>query len=174
MFLERDEMKFAILYTLCKNVEPMTMPVLCDVLTFEKKQVMNYFDLSIMLNELIGDGFAETLFYRDERAFCLTEKGKETNSFFFERVPKSIRNWIDKTVSERKFEEQINPNSVTAEVLPIATHQYMATPNMLDANLPMLELKIHAGGRAQSEKAAKLLKKNADRIYEFLIDIIGE
>ena len=63
---------------------------------------------------------------------------------------------------------------MTAEVLPIATHQYMATLNMLDANLPMLELKIHAGGRAQSEKAAKLLKKNADRIYEFLIDIIGE
>lgn len=171
MFLEYDEMKFAILYTIGKNVEPITMPELCDILTWEK-QVMNYFDLALMLNELIDDGFVESKFYRDERSFSLSERGLETNSFFFERVPGSIRKRIDAVISERKFEEQINPNAVSTEVIPIAPHQYMACLNMLDANLPMLELKVHAGGRADSERAAKALLRQADEIYKEIINKI--
>ncbi len=173
MFLEHDEMKFAILYTLEKNVEPISMPALCDILTWEK-QVMNYFDLALMLNELIDDGFVESKFYRDERAFSLSEKGRETNQFFFERVPKSIRDRIDNAVSTIKFEEQVNPNAVITEIIPVAPHQYMASLNMLDANLPLLELKVYIGSRADAEHAAKALEKNADDIYKLIIDKIKE
>ncbi len=173
MFLEHDEMKFAILYTLEKNVEPISMPALCDILTWEK-QVMNYFDLALMLNELIEDGFVESKFYRDERAFTPSERGKETNMFFFERVPKSIRDRIDSAISEIKFEEQVNPNAVETEIIPVAPHQYMASLNMLDANLPMLELKIYAGSRADAENASKILSKEADEIYKMIIAKITE
>ncbi len=171
MFLEHDEMKFAILYTLEKHAAPIAMPALCDILTWEK-QVMNYFDLALMLNELIEDGFVESRFYRDERCFTPSEKGSETNAFFFERVPPSIRGKIDNAISEIKFEEQINPNAVTTDVIPVAAHQYMASLNMLDANLPMLELKIHAGSRADAEKAAKRLSSQADEIYKEIIQRI--
>lgn len=171
MFLEHDEMKFAILYTIEKNAEPITMPELCDILTWEK-QVMNYFDLALMLNELIEDGFVESKFYRDERSFSLSERGAETNAFFFERIPGSIRNRIDSEISERKFDELINPNAVTTEVVPIAAHQYMACMNMLDANLPMLEVKIHAGSRADAERAAKKLADCSDEIYKSIIEKI--
>ena len=171
MFLEHDEMKFAILYTLKKYVEPISMTELCDILTWEK-QVMNYFDLALMLNELIEDGFVESKFYRNERAFLLSEKGEETNSFFFERIPPSIRKKIDTEISQRKYEEQYNPNSVTTEIIPVAPHQYMASVNMLDANIPMMELKIHSGSRADAENAAKILKKEAENIYKSIMDII--
>ncbi len=171
MFLEHNEMKFAILYTIEKNKEPITMTELCDILTWEK-QVMNYFDLALMLNELIEDGFVESKFYRDERSFCLSERGLETNLFFFERVPGSIRKRIDGIISKRKFEEQLNPNAVTTEVLPIASHQYMACINMLDAGLPMMEVKIHAGTRAEAERAAKKLASSAEDIYKQIIDKI--
>ena len=171
MFLEHDEMKFAILYTLKKYIEPISMTELCDILTWEK-QVMNYFDLALMLNELIEDGFVDSKFYRNERAFQLSEKGDETNAFFFERIPPSIRGKIDSEISERKYEEQYNPNSVSTEVIPIAPHQYMAALTMLDANLPMLELKIHIGSRADSERAAKILKKSAENIYKDIIERI--
>lgn len=172
MFLEHDEMKFAILYTIEKNAEPITMPELCDILTWEK-QVMNYFDLALMLNELIDDGFVETKFYRDERSFLLSEKGVETNQFFFERVPPSIRGRIDAEIKERKFEEQYDPNSVTTEIIPVAPHQYMAGMSMLDANLPMLEVKIYAGSRADAENAAKQLKAQADEIYKNILEKIN-
>lgn len=161
-------MKFAILYTLKKYVEPISMTELCDILTWEK-QVMNYFDLALMLNELIEDEFVESRFYRNERAFRLSEKGEETNSFFFERIPPSIRSKIDSVISERKYEEQYNPNAVSSEIIPVAPHQYASALTMLDANLPMLELKIYTGSRADSERAAKALKKEADGIYKDIL-----
>ncbi len=167
MFLEHDEMKIAILYTLEKNVAPLSMPALCDILTWDK-QVMNYFDLALMLNELIEDGFVDSKFYRDERCFTPSEKGRETNAFFFERVPPSIRGKIDSAISEIKFEEQINPNAVTTEVIPVAAHQYQAGLNMLDASVPMLELRIHAGSRADAERAAKRLLPDAMRYTNML------
>ncbi len=173
MFLEHDEMKFAILYTLSKYNEPVTMPTLCDILAWEK-QVMNYFDVALMLNELIEEEFVESKFYRDERAFALSDKGSETNTFFFERVPKSIRKRIDSAISEMKYEEQYNPNSITTEITPVAPHQYMAELLMLDANVPLMELKIHAGSRSDAEKAAKILKENADEIYKDIIKRIDK
>ena len=174
MFLEPDEMKFAILFTLKKYEAPISMPKLCDILTWDK-QVMQYFDVAIMLNELIDDGFVESKFYRDERAFELNEKGSDTNDFFSERIPPSVRRRIEKAVSELKFDEQYNPNSVSTEVLPVAPHQYMTALTMLDSNTPMLELKIHTGSRSDSEKAAKILKEEADDIYKSIINrIIGK
>ena len=169
MFLERDEMKFSILYTLEKYVEPISMPTLCDILTWEK-QVMNYFDVAIMLNELIEDGFIESKFYRDERSFTLSERGKETNEFFYERVPKSVRDRILKAISNAKYEEQYNPNAVITEIVPIAEKQYMASLKMLDANVPMLELQVNVGSRFEAEKAVKILKKEADNIYKDVIE----
>lgn len=169
MFLEHDEMKFAILYTLEKNAAPIAMPALCDILTWEK-QVMNYFDLALMLNELIEDGFVESKFYRDERCFTPSQKGSETNTFFFERIPLSIRGKIDAAISEIKFEEQINPNAVTTDVIPVAAHQYMSELKMLDANLPLLELRIYAGSKSDAERAAKKLSSDAESIYKDIIE----
>ena len=173
MFLERDEMKFAILYTLEKYVEPITMPALCDIFTWEK-QVMNYFDVAIMLNELIEDGFIESKYYRNEHSFSLSERGKETNSFFYERVPKSVRDRILKAISNAKYEEQYNPNAVITEVVPIAEKQYMASLKMLDMNVPMLELQVNVGSRFEAERAIKKLKKEADNIYKDVIEKINE
>lgn len=172
MFLERDEMKFAILYTLKRYVEPANMPNLCEILTWDK-EVMGYFDLAVMLNELIEDGYVESRYYRDDQSFCLTEKGADTNSFFFERVPKSIRRRIDEAVGAIKFAEQTDPNAIRTEILPVAPYQYMASLQMLDASTPLLELQVFAGSRAEAEKAAKALKTHAEEIYGDIIRRIG-
>ena len=80
-----------------------------------------------------------------------------------------MRRRIDSVISERKYDEQYNPNAVDTEVIPIAKHQYMAALSMLDSNLPMLEVKIHAGGRGDAERAAKILAAQADDIYKYIL-----
>lgn len=168
MFLERDEMKFAILYTLKRYVEPVNMSELIEILTWDKK-VMGYFDLAIMLNELIEDDYVESTHYKNEQAFCLSPKGADTNDFFFERVPKSIRRKIDETIGSIKFAEQTDPNAVKTEIVPIAPYQYMASLTMLDASTPLLELQIFAGSKAEAEQATKKLKKQAAEIYQDIV-----
>ena len=54
MFLERDEMKFAILYTLKRYTEPITMSALSEILAWDRN-VMGYFDLAVLLGELTED-----------------------------------------------------------------------------------------------------------------------
>lgn len=172
MFLERDEMKFAVLYTLKRYVEPASMGQLTEILTWEK-EVMGYFELAIILNELIEDGYVEQTHYRDEQAFCLSQKGSDTNDFFFERVPKSIRRRIDEAVGAVKFADQADPNAIKTEVLPVAPYQYMASLQMLDASTSILELKVFAGSRAAADKAVKQLKRQAADIYKDVIARIG-
>ena len=174
MFLSRDEMKFAILYTLKRYVEPVSMPRLSEVLSWDSQEVMGYFELSELMNELTEDGYTESTFYIGDICYSLSEKGKDTNDFFFERVPKSIRQRIVKAVQTIKFEEQADPNAIQTEILPTAPQQYMASLRMLDAGDPILELKLFAGSRAQAEKAAKILKKNAQEIYWDLIKRLDE
>ncbi len=172
MFLERDEMKFAILYTLKRYVEPATMPQLSEILTWDNK-VMGYFDLAIMINELIEDGYVEKTHYRSIEAFLLSEKGKDTNDFFFERVPGSIRRHIEETVASMKYQEQVDPHAIKSEILPVAPQQYMASLQMLDGGTPLLELQIFSGSRAEAEQTAKALKKQAAEIYRDIIHRIG-
>ena len=47
----------------------------------------------------------------------------------------------------------------------------MASLQMLDAGTPLLELRIFAGSRAEAERAAAVLKKQANVIYD---DIVGK
>lgn len=171
MFLERDEMKFAILYTLKRYTEPVSMPVLSEILT-NGKVVMGYFDLAESLEELEEDGYIDTKYYKNDRCYYLSGKGIDTNMYFFERVPKSIRRRIDDTVGKLKFNEQVDPNAVKAEILPVAPRQYMASLQMLDGGSPILELKILAGSRAEAERAAKILESEAAEIYKNLIEKI--
>lgn len=168
MFLDRDEMKFAILYTLKRYVEPVTMDRLSEVLTWDR-EVMGYFELAELMNELSEDGYVESTFYIGDLSYSLSEKGKDTNDFFFERVPKSIRAKIEKAVHTIKFATQADPNAVMTEILPTAPQQYMASLKMLDAGSPLLELQIFAGSKAQAEKAAKALKAQAHEIYQDLV-----
>lgn len=168
MFLERDEMKFAILYTLKRYVEPINMPTLSEVLTVGK-EVMGYFDLANLLGELIEDNYVAMKYYRNDQCFYLSDKGADTNNFFFERVPKSIRTHIENAVGAIKFADQADPNAVMTEILPIAPYQYMASLKMLDAGTPLMELQVFAGSKADAEKAVKALRKNSAEIYNDII-----
>ena len=171
MYLEKDEMKFAIIYTLRKNIAPMGMEVLCEVLTWEK-EVMGYFELASMLSELIEDGYVERTHYRNRESFMLTSKGNDTYSFFAERVPRSIRRRIDSAIGEQKFDEQVNPNAVIAEVMPFGRGEHIVRLEILEDNKLIFELEINMPTLAEADKAAAALKANSDDVYSAVVKII--
>ncbi len=169
MFLDREELKFAILYTMKRYVEPMDVTRLQDLLNREL-ELLDYFKLSELLDELMEVRYIREVFYKNEQCYELTKVGLATNEFFFERIPGSVRKKIEKQVSTVKFGEQADPNAIHTEILPTAPQQYMASLQMLDAGDPILELKLFAGSRAQAEKMAKKLKTQAYEIYQGLVD----
>ncbi len=172
MFLEREEKKFAILYALTQFAEPMSMPMLIDMLTGDEIGAMDYFSLAELIHELHEDGYVDTKYYRNDLCFFFTEKGKDTNDYFFRRVPGSIRKAVDKRIREIRFEEGVNPNAVLTEIRPVAEGQYEARMTMLESNRPMLEVRLFAGSRAAAMTAAKKMKNQSDQIYRDLVEKI--
>jgi len=170
MYLDKEEIKFATLYTIKQYKAPLSMSRIYEILTWDKK-VMDYFDLSEALMELIEDGYVLKKYYRNEEAFSLTEKGADTHEFFKDRIPYSIRLKIDEAIGKLRFDEVADPNAVSAEVLPLNNSQYAVRFSILDDKNVMLEMSLNMGTKLQAEDTAKYLRDNAKAVYEGIIGL---
>lgn len=170
MYLDKEEMKLATLYTIRQYKVPLNMSRIYEILTWDR-EVMEYFDLSEALMELLEDGYILKKFYRDEEAYSLTEKGIDAHKYFNDRIPYSIRVRIDEAIGKLHFDEVADPNAVRAEVFPLNDSQYAVKLCILDNKNVMLEMSLNMGTRFQAEETAKYLKENAKDIYTEIVKI---
>ncbi len=170
MFLEKEEIKFAVVYTIWQYKAPISMSRIYEILTWDK-EVMEYFELSEALMELLEDEYILKKYYRNEEAFCLSENGEDAYLYFKSRIPTSIKNRIDSAIGEIKYAELADPNAIRAEVVLAAKEQYTARCCILDGKVPMLELSLNMGTKPQAEDAAEYFKENADEIYKKILEL---
>ncbi len=173
MYLEKEEMKFAVVYAIKQYKAPISMSLTYEIFTWDK-EIMEYFDLSEVLAELLEDGYIYEKYYRNEQAFCLTESGEAAYLYFKGRIPYSIRERIDEAIGRAKYDEIVDPNAVKAEVVLAAEEQYMARCSILEDRVPMMELSINMGKKIHAERVAEYFKKNSKRIYEEILKLCVE
>ena len=173
MYLEKEEMKFAVLYAVKQFKAPLSMSLTYEIFTWDK-EIMEYFDLSQALAELIEGGYIVQKFYRNEEAYCLTESGESAYVFFKERIPKSIRTRIDDAIGRVKYDELVDPNAVRTDVVFAAEEQYMAKLSISEGKAPMLDLSINVGKRHMAERVAAYMKENSQKIYEEILRLCTE
>lgn len=170
MYLEKEEMKFAVLYTIKQYKAPLNMSRIYEILTWDK-QVMEYFELSESLMELLEDKYIYEKFYRNEEAYCLSETGEKACIYFKNRIPSSIRTRIDDAIGKFRYDELSDPNAIKAEVILAAEEQYAARCTVCDEKVPMLELTLNMGTKPQAEEVAVYFKDNARSIYEEILKL---
>ena len=173
MYLEKEEMKFTAVYAIKQYKAPMQESRLYEIFTWDK-DIMEYFDLSGVLSELLEDGYIFKKFYRNEECLCLTEKGEEAYLFFTNRIPYSIRERIDSAIGTIKYDELADPNAVRAEVVFVAEEQYMAKCSIIENKVPVMELSLNMGKRSHAQRVAEYFKKNADEIYKKILELCTE
>lgn len=173
MYLEKEEMKFAALYAIRQYKAPMQESRLYEIFTWDK-EIMEYFDLSGVLAELLEDEYIVRKFYRNEEALALTEKGESTHLFFQNRVPYSIRERIDSAIGRIKYDELADPNAIRAEVVLAAEEQYMAKCSINENKVPVLELSLNMGKKSNAQKVASYFKAHADEIYQEILKLCTE
>ena len=173
MYLEKEEMKFAAVYAIKQYKVPMGVSRIYEIFTWDK-EIMEYFDLSGVLAELLEDKYIYQKYYRNEEALCLTDRGEEAYTFFKNRIPYSIRERIDSAIGKIKYDEIADPNAVKAEVVLAAEEQYMAKCSINENKVPVLELSLNMGKRNHAERVAEYFKKNADKIYEEILKLCFE
>ncbi len=173
MYLEKEEMKFAALYAIRQYKAPMSESRIFEIFTWDKG-IMEYFDLSGVLAELMEDGYIIKKYYRNEEALCLTELGEQADLFFKSRVPYSIRERIDSAIGHIKYNELADPNAIKGEVVLAAEERYMAKCSICENKVPILELSLTMGKKVQAQRVANYFKEHADEIYEGILRLCTE
>ena len=170
-FLENDEVKFAILYTIKQFETPIPFEDINLILHWEN-QVLDYFTLAEKFGELLNDEFLSKTFTENREKYTLTPKGVEAVEFFASRVPPSVRSAIDSTVGNIKFDTIISPPSVTGEIVPInAAGQFLAKCGIVDDGITMLNMEIFVGDRDIASNVSKHFKENATEIYQAILKL---
>ena len=171
MYLEKSEEKFAVLYTIDKYEAPLDITTLFEIMTWEK-QVMEYFELSEILFELMEDNYIEKKYYRDVEAYVLSDKGKEALLLFSERIPPVVKHRINDAVGKIKFDSIIDPDAVTAEVVPMGDNRWGVRCSIKEDGIQQLELYLNFdSSKLPASLAAENFKKNADKIYSEILKL---
>ena len=173
MYLDKEEMKFAVLYAVKQYKAPISMSLTYEIFTWDK-EIMEYFDLSQALAELIEGGYIQQKYYRNEEAYDLTDSGRSACLYFTERVPKSIRTRIDEAIGRLRYDELVDPDAVRTDVVFAAEEQYMAKLSIFQDKTPMLDLSLNVGKRHLAERVAAYLKDNSQKIYEEILKLCTE
>jgi hypothetical protein len=172
IFLEKDEMKFCLLYALKHFATPISFGSLVTILVWET-EILEYFDLTLGLGELLEDKYVAKKIHLDEMCYVLTKLGDETDEFFSSRIPKSVRNRIDHAVDKIKYSTLVNPKSVIGDVVPINETEFMVECKIFDKDSPLMKLSLYAGSRARAEAMAHFFEDNATDIYGKIVKILN-
>ncbi len=170
MYLNEEEMKFAVVYAVKQYKAPISESLIFEIFTWDK-EIMEYFDLAAAVGELIEDGYIIKKFYRNEESLCLSESGEAAFIYFKSRIPFSVRERIDTAIGRVKYDEIVDPNAARADVVFFAEEQYMAKCSLIEDNVPLMELSLNMGSRVYAERVAKFFKKNSKKIYEEILKI---
>ncbi len=170
MYLEKEEMKFIVLYVLKKYKAPINSDTFYEILTWDK-EIMGFFDAAETLSELVSDNYIAKTFYKNESCYALTDDGDRAIELFAERFPKSVQNRIDAAIGKMKYDALSDPDAVYAEVFPATHKDFTAHLTYYREHIPMLEIRLNAGSKAQAESVAKYFKENSDEIYKEILKI---
>ena len=174
MYLEKEEEKFAVLYTVLTYETPIDITRLYEIMTWEK-QVIEYFELSEILFELSEDGYIEKKFHRNEEAYALTEKGKEACSLFSDRVPPSVKERIKDAIGKIKYDDILAPDFVKAEIFPSGENGCDLRCSIAEGGKLQFEMTVNFGtSELSANLAAENFKKNGREIYGEILKLLVE
>ncbi|TQY42062.1 DUF4364 family protein, partial [Clostridioides difficile] len=92
--------KLLILYILEKIKMDLTNSQITQVVL--ETEMMNYFSLQQLLSQLMESKFLTTYKDSDREYYALTQRGVESLEYFFNRIPTSVTEKIDKYIDSNK------------------------------------------------------------------------
>jgi len=168
-FLENDEIKFVILYTIWRYETPIPFEEINLILTWEN-QILDYFTLAEKFGDLFSDEFMAKTVTENREKYALTVKGQEAVEFFSNRIPASIKRMIDTSIGTLKFDSLISPPTIVSEVVPInAAGQFSVKNSIVDDGITLLNMEMFVGDRSVAVNISKHFKENATEIYQAIL-----
>lgn len=103
--------------------------------------------------------------------YDITEEGLQSIDFFISDIPVYIREPIANSIIPM-FRSEEQKKSVTAELLPLNTEEYMADCAIYDCGKPLMQLTFYTGTRELAKQAMYNFKKHPEKVYKAVLDLL--
>lgn len=159
--------KLIILYMLSRVDFSLTKIQISDFM-MEKEYTNNFFSLQQAINELIDAGLIDGQSIRNHTHLTITEKGKETLSFFGNRIDRAIKTDIDNYLRENGLKLR-NEVSVLSDYRKASTGEYEAHLVAKDKGVNLVDITLSVPMEETAISICdKWQEKNQD-IYQYLV-----
>lgn len=159
------EQKVLILYILSRLSEPVPFETLLDLSLCDDG--IRYFDFTERLSELVDTGHV----VGPEGGYVITEKGRRTAEICEEELPYTVRMRCDESAEAcnraMRREEQVRVGAEARRNGTFTVHM------VLDDDIGnLMDLQVMAPEKALADAIAERFRKNPERIYSRLMDLL--
>lgn len=158
--------KLIILYMLNRVTFPLTTAQISDFIL--EKEYTNFLTLQQAINELTDAGMISTQSIRNRTHLAITDEGRETLSYFGNRVSDAIKQDIDSYFRENEFTMR-NEVSVLGDYYKSTSGEYEAHLVAKDKDINLVEITLSVPVEEVAAAICDNWQKKNQEIYKYLI-----
>lgn len=158
--------KLIILYILDKVDFPMTNGQLSNILL--EKEYTDYFTIQEIISNLVDDEYIDAMTRNNAPMYQITPSGRETLSYFYDKISPAIRDDIDMYLSDHEYSmrEEV---STPAEYFEVKTDDYYTRLQILEHGTAIMDISLSAGSKEAAEHICALWKQKSADIYAYIV-----
>lgn len=159
--------KLIVLYMLDKVDFPITKAQIYDFIL--EKEYSNYFTLTQATFELTEDGFIESSSTHSSTFLTLTDKGRDTLTFFQNRISEGIKSDINKYYEDHKL-QIVNDVSVMTNYYRTSGGDYVADLSAREKSEDLINIRINMPTEDSARAVCEHWRDSSSDIYSFILE----
>lgn len=158
--------KLIVLYMLDRVAFPLTAAQVSDFVL--GKEYTSFLTLQQVFSELADAGLVSSETLHNRTYLTVTEEGRETLSFFRNRIIKDIRQDIDTYIRENEYTLR-NEFSILARYDKAVSGEYEARLTAKDRGISLVDLTLSVPDKETAAAICDNWQKKNQQIYQYLV-----
>ena len=159
--------KLIVLYMLGRVSFPLTTAQISDFIL--EKDYTNFLTLQQVINELTDAGLVDAQTIRNRTHLAVTDEGRETLSYFENRISDAIKNDINAYFRENEFSLR-NEVSVLGDYYKSTSGEFEAHLVAKDRGINLVEITLSVPAEEMAASICDNWQKRNQEIYKYLIE----
>ena len=159
--------KLIVLYMLGRVSFPLTTAQISDFIL--EKDYTNFLTLQQVINELTDAGLVDAQTIRNRTHLAVTDEGRETLSYFENRISDAIKNDINAYFRENEFSLR-NEVSVLGDYYKSTSGEFEAHLVAKDRGINLVEITLSVPAEEMAASICDTWQKRNQEVYKYMIE----
>lgn len=166
---ELAQYKLLILYILDNAEIPMNNSEITHFLL--ENNYINYFLAQQFISELVSSKFIEFSIRDGQEYYHLSKAGKDTLSFFNDRIPQSLKDEVNNRFKKKK-EEMVKDSQIIGNYYKKNDSEYIVNLKVIEKDINLFNLSLNVVSNKQAKMICNNWKESPQEIYKRIIDLL--